>query len=36
LAEARAIHEEDRLMCRAMGRFGATLLADGQGVLTHW
>lgn len=35
LAEARAIHEEDRQMCRAIGRFGAELLADGQGVLTH-
>ena len=35
LAEAKAIHEEDRQMCRAMGRFGAELLADGQGVLTH-
>ncbi|NUQ61061.1 MAG: S-methyl-5-thioribose-1-phosphate isomerase [Pirellulales bacterium] len=35
LAEARQIHEEDRQMCRAIGRHGATLLADGQGVLTH-
>ncbi|MBN1909409.1 MAG: S-methyl-5-thioribose-1-phosphate isomerase [Pirellulales bacterium] len=35
LDEARAIHEEDRRMCRAMGRHGATLLEDGQGVLTH-
>ncbi|MCR4411820.1 MAG: S-methyl-5-thioribose-1-phosphate isomerase [Thermoguttaceae bacterium] len=35
LAEARSIHEEDRRMCRAIGRHGATLLADGQGVLTH-
>ncbi|HEY2841039.1 MAG TPA: S-methyl-5-thioribose-1-phosphate isomerase [Pirellulales bacterium] len=35
LAEARAIHEEDRAMCRAIGRFGAELLKDGQGVLTH-
>jgi methylthioribose-1-phosphate isomerase len=35
LAEARQIHEEDRHMCRAIGRFGAELLADGQGVLTH-
>ena len=35
LAEARAIHEEDRRMCREIGRHGATLLADGQGVLTH-
>jgi len=35
LAEAHAIHEEDRLMCRAIGRHGAALLGDGQGVLTH-
>jgi methylthioribose-1-phosphate isomerase len=35
LAEARAIHEEDREMCRAIGRHGAALLRDGQGVLTH-
>ncbi len=35
LAEARRIHEEDRQMCRAIGRHGAALLADGQGVLTH-
>jgi len=35
LNEARAIHEEDRQMCRAIGRHGAELLCDGQGVLTH-
>src|SRR5262245_54693746 len=35
LAEARAIEEEDRQMCRAIGHHGARLLADGQGVLTH-
>ncbi len=35
LQEARAIHEEDRAMCRAIGEHGAKLLADGQGVLTH-
>jgi methylthioribose-1-phosphate isomerase len=35
LEEARKIHEEDRQMCRAIGRHGAELLADGQGVLTH-
>jgi len=33
--EARAIHDEDRRMCRAIGQHGAALLADGQGVLTH-
>ncbi len=35
LAEAIAIHEEDRRMCRDIGRHGAGLLRDGQGVLTH-
>jgi methylthioribose-1-phosphate isomerase len=35
LDEARTIHEEDRQMCRAIGRHGAALLRDGQGVLTH-
>jgi methylthioribose-1-phosphate isomerase len=35
LNEARAIHDEDRAMCHAIGRHGAALLADGAGVLTH-
>ena len=35
LAEARAIHEEDRAICRAIGRYGAELLANQSGVLTH-
>ncbi len=35
LAEAKAIHEEDRQICRDIGRHGAELIADGQGVLTH-
>ena len=35
LDEARAIHEEDRQTCRAIGRHGARLLEDGNGVLTH-
>jgi len=35
LREAQAIHEEDRAMCHAIGRHGASLLSDGQGVLTH-
>jgi methylthioribose-1-phosphate isomerase len=35
LQEARAIHKEDRQMCRAIGRNGAELLRAGQGVLTH-
>ena len=35
LSEAQAIREEDRAMCRAIGRFGAELIGHGQGVLTH-
>lgn len=35
LAEAKRIDEEDRAMCRAIGRHGAPLLQDGDGVLTH-
>ena len=35
LAEARAIHEEDRRMCRAIGLHGKELLFDGQSLLTH-
>src|SRR6185369_3176022 len=35
LREAQAIEEEDRAMCRAIGKAGAGLIHDGQGVLTH-
>jgi methylthioribose-1-phosphate isomerase len=35
LSEALAIEEEDRQMCRAIGQAGASLIRDGQGVLTH-
>jgi methylthioribose-1-phosphate isomerase len=35
LAEARAIHAEDQASCRAIGAFGAALIGDGQGILTH-
>ena len=36
LAEAKAIHEEDRKMCHDIGHHGATLLDDKvSGVLTH-
>jgi methylthioribose-1-phosphate isomerase len=35
LAEAQAIHEEDRAMCHAIGRHGAQLLSNNAGVLTH-
>jgi methylthioribose-1-phosphate isomerase len=34
-AEARAIEDEDRAMCLAIGRLGAPLLRDGDGVMTH-
>lgn len=35
LAEAKRIDEEDRSMCRAIGKHGSALLRDGDGVLTH-
>ncbi len=35
LDEAREIEAEDREMCNAMGRFGAELIPEGAGVLTH-
>jgi methylthioribose-1-phosphate isomerase len=35
LAEAQAISDEDKAMCRSIGRFGAPLIQPGQGVLTH-
>ena len=35
LREARAIHKEDKTMCEKIGEFGATLLKDGDTVLTH-
>ena len=35
LEEARAIHDEDRQMCHAIGQHGAALLKDGDSVLTH-
>jgi methylthioribose-1-phosphate isomerase len=34
-AEATAIWEEDRAMCRSIGEHGLPLLADGANVLTH-
>jgi methylthioribose-1-phosphate isomerase len=34
-AEAEAIHEEDRLICRAIGSHGQPLIPDNAGVLTH-
>jgi methylthioribose-1-phosphate isomerase len=35
LKEALAIEEEDRQMCREIGRVGAELIGEGEGVLTH-
>jgi methylthioribose-1-phosphate isomerase len=35
LAEARAIHEQDRRLCDAMGRYGADRLGDASRFLTH-
>jgi methylthioribose-1-phosphate isomerase len=35
LREALAIEAEDRAMCRAIGDFGADLVPEGGGVLTH-
>jgi methylthioribose-1-phosphate isomerase len=35
LAEAHIIAEEDAAACRAMGRLGAELIADGDTLLTH-
>lgn len=35
LEEARAIEQEDRCICRAIGAAGQALIQDGQGVLTH-
>lgn len=33
--EARAIHQEDRQMCRDIGRWGAELLVGKENLLTH-
>lgn len=35
LEEAQAIEVEDREMCAAIGRHGATLIEQGTGILTH-
>ena len=34
-AEAKAIHEEDRHICRSIGRFGQEFVKDGSTWLTH-
>lgn len=35
LEEAQRIRDEDAAMCRAIGKCGESLIADGAGVLTH-
>ena len=35
LNEARAIHAEDNVLCRKMGRYGASIVKDGGCYLTH-
>jgi methylthioribose-1-phosphate isomerase len=35
IQESQAILEEDVKLCKAMGRHGADLIADGQTILTH-
>jgi methylthioribose-1-phosphate isomerase len=35
LEEAKAIHAEDREMCHSIGKYGAGLLENVSGVLTH-
>jgi methylthioribose-1-phosphate isomerase len=35
LTEAKAIHEEDRAMCHAIGRHGAELISDHATLITH-
>ena len=35
MEEAQRIHDEDRTLCRRIGRFGAELIRDGDTLLTH-
>ncbi|MFH1860346.1 MAG: S-methyl-5-thioribose-1-phosphate isomerase [bacterium] len=35
IKEACLIHEDDREKCRKIGEFGASLIKDGDGILTH-
>lgn len=35
LVEAKAIHDEDRKMCRQIGKLGADLIPDGSTLITH-
>jgi methylthioribose-1-phosphate isomerase len=34
-AEAKTIHDEDRQICRSIGKFGQELMKDGDTFLTH-
>ena len=35
IEEAKAIHNEDKELCRKISEFGLSLLKDGDGILTH-
>ena len=35
IEEAKAIHYEDRELCRKISEYGLSLLKDGDGILTH-
>lgn len=35
LTEAKLIHDEDRQMCHAIGRFGSTLIPQSATIITH-
>jgi methylthioribose-1-phosphate isomerase len=35
LNEAQTIHKEDELLCRLIGKYGASLFQEGDSVLTH-
>ena len=35
VTEAISIHDEDRQLCRDIGRHGRSLITDGMGILTH-
>jgi len=35
LAEAQKIIDDDKVMCRAIGKYGAELIKDGDTILTH-
>ncbi|MDI6780593.1 MAG: S-methyl-5-thioribose-1-phosphate isomerase [bacterium] len=35
IKEACLIHEDDKEKCRRIGKFGASLIKDGDGILTH-